>query len=217
MILNDKINVRGEFLIKTYKADGSVEEYAEKNLIMDKARSNMAELVSGWGLGAPMTRFLIGTKGHNPDTNNVLEPIQVGANNFVTTRTNIFSQEQGTFYYTLIWDPLNPVDSNFNTPVSWTETGVLTAYAKGNKYNQTGIEDGAENVACPLRVEVLDRTIKYTFTIPEIAANGDDGQSVVAFTEAALMSGDDIFSMKTFPARVKENTVKFEIVWSIIF
>ena len=217
MILNDNMDVWGEFLIRSYKADGSIEEYAEKNLIMDKARSNMAELVSGWSSGVPMTRFLIGTKGHNPDTNNVLEAIQVGANNFVSTRTNIFSQEEGSFYYTLSWDPTNPVDSDFTTPISWTGGGVLTSYAKGNKYSQTGVEVGAENTACPLQIEVLDRTIKYTFTVPEIAANGDDGQSVIAFTEAALMSGDDIFSMKTFPARVKENTVKFEIVWSIIF
>ena len=39
----------------------------------------------------------------------------------------------------------------------------------------------------------------------------------MSYTEAALYAGDNIFSMKTFPARVKEDTVKLEITWSIVF
>jgi len=51
-------------------------------------------------------------------------------------------------------------------------------------------------------------------TVPVENANET---GVVAYTEAALYSNEEMFSMKTFPARVKENTVKFIITWSIMF
>jgi len=223
MNLDDQLTIKGHFKLIAIDKDGVETVYEDCNLIMDKARSNMAELVSGWNNGIPVTKLIMGTKGHNPDTNNILEPIQVGSYGFTPSRTTLFSVEDSSYFYTLTWDPKNPVGPDLVTnadgtggTVSWSPTGRLDAYAIGNKQLQTGIEQGAENAPCPITIEVLDRTVKYTFTIPEIAANGPTGDGVVAFTEASLVSGDDIFSMKTFSARVKENTVKYIIVWSIL-
>ncbi|MEA3485935.1 MAG: hypothetical protein U9R03_04435 [Candidatus Aerophobetes bacterium] len=223
MDLKDNINLNGHFKLIAIDSKGNETIYEEKNLIMDKARVNMAELISGSGRGLPVTKLILGTQGHNPDTSNILEPIQVGTFGFESSRESLYSVENEEFYYTIKWDPNNPVGPDLETNsdgedgiVTWTETGALSAYGIGNKIDQDGTEQDAENAPCPIEIVVLDRTVRFTITIPEIAANGPTGDGVVGFTEASLMSGDDIFSMKTFSARVKENTVKYVIVWSIL-
>jgi len=224
MKMQDEIKIRGHFLIKSYKRDGSVEEWEDSNLIMDTARDTMAQLIAGYDAGVPNSKFVLGTKGFNPVTGNVLEPIIVGENGFVSSRTNLFSEADGSFYYTLTWDTKAPVGPDLLTTangtggtVGWVAPGTLDAYAKGNKYNQVGTELNAENAPCPINITITGRTVKYTITIPEIAANGDNGASVIAYTEASLMAGGNIFSMKTMPARVKENTVRLVIEWSLLF
>lgn len=224
MVLEDEYKtIKGHFTLIAIDKDGNETVYEDPNLIMDKARSNMAELISGWNTGIPINRLILGTKGHNPDTNNILEPIQVGSFGFTPARTELFSVEDQSFFYSLSWDPKNPVGPDLVTDsdgsggtVAWTTSGRLDAYAVGNKQLQTGIEADAENAPCPITIEVLDRTVRYTITIPELAANGPTGDGVVAFTEASLISGNDIFSMKTFSARVKENSVRYVIIWSIL-
>lgn len=216
MNLQDKINLQGYFKITAYKSDGSIEVIEDKNLIMDKARNNMAELASGCMMGSPITKFIIGTAGHNPDTNNILEPISVGTYGFTPTRTETFSKTQNKFRYNLTWDPFNPVSDDFVTPVTWNNREV-TLYARGNKLDETGVESGAENTPCEVNIKVLGNSVLYTITLPEAAANGVTGDSTIAFTEAALFSGSDIFSLKTFSARVKDPSVKYVIEWRIIF
>ena len=224
MILQDNININGYFEIRAIKADGSEDVYEEKNLIMDTARTNMAELVGGYSAGIPITKFILGTKGHNPDTANILEPITVGTYDFTPARTDLYSQESNDFYYTLEWNPFSPVGPDLTSTsdgeggtIAWNLTGGLKAYAKGNKKDQSGVEIDAENVPCPIEIQILGRSVKYTITIPEIAANGPTSESIIAYTEASLMCGTDIFSMKTFPGKIKEPVVKYIISWSLLF
>lgn len=198
MKLNDKIDFVGHFSMKIFKADGSVEVYEDKNLIMDLARSNMAELVGGYDIGLPINRFVIGTKGHVGT--DILDYIQVGTSGFETTRTQLFSEELSEFNYQI------PFDCTGATAT------VLDDAAEGY------IDGDAGNTqTCKVQRTVSDRTVTYIITIPDNAGNASGESPVVAYTEAALYAGTDIFSMKTFPARVKEDTVKFEITWSIIF
>ena len=208
MILNDQVNFVGVFSIKAFNADGTVDEYTEKNLIMDEARRNMAQLVGGVTSagdtrGMHINQFVLGTKGHNGT--DILNYIKVGDAGFTSARTSLFSED---------------IADAKNYRIGFDTTGgldVTDANATGRMYagGAAGIIDSTKNT---VRRVVSDRTVTYTITVPATNANsGDADNPVVAYTEAALYAGDEIFSMKTFPARVKEDTVKFEITWSIIF
>jgi len=208
MNLKDNIDFVGHFGIKAYKKDGTIEEYEDKNLIMDRARQNMAQLVGGVTVGGDtiqgkeINRFVIGTEGHIGT--NILDYKKVGGSEgFNSTRTNIFSQASNGEFYTI------PFDVKGDTDVTDNPTNCVNSKVSGNE-------------TCRVRRTVSNRTCTYIITIWDASGNSytqneTSGTSVIAYTEAALYAGADIFSMKTFPARVKEDTVKFEITWSIIF
>ena len=216
MILDDTIKIQGHFKITSYKKDGSVDIYEDKNLVMDVARNTMARMIANNG-GVPINKFLIGTQGHSD--NNILNPIAVGTNNFNTLRTKLYSQETNAFFYNIKWDSNNPYNSNLNidNSIVWSDDKI-SLFGIGNKRSEDGSDNvNHENIPCPVTIEVIGNKVTYTISIVEDAANGDSGLDVVAFTEAALMCDDDIFSMKTFSARVKEDTVRHVIEWAIIF
>lgn len=218
MHLNDKIDFYGVFNFKSLDADGNIlDEYHEKNLIMDTARSNMAQLIAGVtsggsaNSGSAINSFVLGTRGHMG--NNILEFQQVGEtdpakpngnNLFDSSRQGLFSETlTGEVYYKINFDPLGPLDKTV------TASGVRYETSQTQSLPETGNS---------IRRVVADRVITYTVVIPvENANSGNPASPAIAYTEAALYAGPEIFSMKTFPARVKENTVKFEITWSIIF
>ena len=218
MLLKDKIDFYGEFTIKQLDKDGNVlNVYEEKNLIMDVARSNMAELIGGVTASAlPINQFVIGNMGHV--STDILDYQQVGETDttkpsgdqdFDSTRTDLFSEAitAGVNYRI-------PFDVSGGTDVT-----VQDANASGTRY----IKNVAETTDMPevsgniVQRVVSDRTVTYTITIPVANANSGNVDPVVAYTEAGLYAGTDLFSMKTFPARVKEDTTQFEITWSIIF
>ena len=216
MNLVDNLDFRGEFSIKSFKKDGSIEEYNDKNLIMDLARVNMAELVGGLiGVdelsgGMHITQFVLGNKGHVGE--NILDYKLVGSDGFLSTRDSLFSE-------VLIDD--TPGAPNFSYSIDFDIKSLNTEYtdsASIGKISQKG-KSGTVSVdtqVCSVKRTIVDRTCTFEVTIPDYAGNPVTGDAV-AYTEAALYAGNSIFSMKTFPARVKEDTVKFIITWSIIF
>ena len=217
MILKDKIDFQGHFSVKIFKKDGSIETYEDKNLIMDEARSNMAELVGGYTIGSPIDKFVLGNKGHNET--DILDYKKVGANNeFLSDRTKLFSEDplystaggKDSFTYQISFD----VTGSNSLEVDEEAAGWAADYSAPT-FPPTNILPIVHT--CEVSRSVVDRTCTYVITIPDIAGNKVGEGEVVAYTEAALYAGSDIFSMKTFPARVKEDTVKFEITWSIIF
>lgn len=204
MQLKDQVDFVGHFAITAYKKDGSIEEYTEKNLIMDRARQNMAQLVGGVNTGGDTVEgkaidaFVLGTKGHVGD--NILDYKKVGSNGFDSTRINTFAEDEAAEFYTLSFDPMG---ASVKTDIP----------ASGVNSKVAGTENG-----CTVTRTVSAQTCTYVITIPDANANASAvDTSVIAYTEAALYAGADIFSMKTFPARVKEDTVKLVITWSIIF
>lgn len=215
MHLKDKIDFYGEFAIKSFDAnDNVIDFYEDKNLIMNLARKNMAELVAGVNtagtyFGSPINRFVLGTSGYIGT--DILNNIQVGETDvtigtFDATRTQLFSEALNLWNYHVSFDP----SGNEN---------VTDAAATGQIYTGTTagtIDSGTYfNTVNRYTSGTGGNIITYVITIP--VELGNNGTTPVAYTEAALYAGDEIFSMKTFPARVKENTVKLEITWSIIF
>lgn len=231
MNLNDGINFVGQFSIKAFKKDGTVEEYNEKNLIMNEARTNMAQLLGGVTgdpagedhKGKPITCFVLGSKGHVG--NDVLNYKRVGTegvvdgngdvSEFDATRTELFSEGSNDYNYVI------PFDATGDNDVTVAVNGTL-------RQGLNEVVGFGDDEQCTVRRVVDGTTVTYTITIPDGCANdGTQNESIIAYTEAALYCGPgtvvegqshgEIFSMKTFPARVKEDTVKFEITWSIIF
>jgi len=206
MNLKDRIDFKGHFKVQIFKNDGSIETYEDKNLIMDTARSNMAELVGGYSEGHHIDKFVLGNKGHNGT--DILDYKKVGANNeFVSNRTKLFAQDP-------LYDDANNKDS-FVYEISFNTASDAATAVDSNAVGK--IEGNTETHTCEVQRVVVDRSCTYTITIPDYAGNKIGEGEVVAYTEAALYADEAIFSMKTFPARVKEDTVKFVITWSIIF
>lgn len=215
MQLKDNIKsskIEGIFKIKSFYADGTFDEYVEQNLIMDEARNNMAQLIGGVTTegdikGEPINKIVLGTLGHHGT--DILDYIAVGDSEgdeiFDSTRTSLISEgTPGAKNYVITFDP---------------EGGTLVTdtSAEGKMYEGSTLifTDTTQNT---VQRQVLNRTVTYTITIPADNANSDDAENpIIAYTEAGLYAEGEIFSMKTFPGRVKENTVKFIITWSIIF
>lgn len=70
-----------------------------------------------------------------------------------------------------------------------------------------------------VEVSSVSNVTKYIIFIPQNKANNSHTQDVdvIAYTEAALYAGGNIFSMRTFPARTKDSNLEFKITWSITF
>lgn len=211
MKLQDDVKIQGIFSIYSIDKNGNViDKYEEKNLIMDRARQNMAQLIGNVttdaSLGQPINKFVIGTLGHVGT--DILNYKRVGENGFTSTRTSLFSEENS---------------SALNYLIEFSVAGGtdVTVQADGKRRKGLTVEATESAVKNTIRRIVggdQGRTVTYEITIPaENGNSGDPANPVVAYTEAALYAGNDIFSMKTFPARVKENTVELKIVWSIIF
>jgi hypothetical protein len=216
MNFKDKVNCVGQFSIKSIDENNKViDEYTEKNLIMDEARVNMAQLIGGVSSSSdPINLFVIGTAGHVGT--DILDYKKVGENFFDSTREGLYSEIDPND----ISGGLSDVtDAGYNYRISFNPDGDadLDLTPTGTMYNgvTVGATDGVVNTINRL---VVDRTVTYTITIPATNGNSNDlGNPLIAYTEAALYASGSIFSMKCFPARVKEDTVKFVIVWSIIF
>lgn len=72
-------------------------------------------------------------------------------------------------------------------------------------------------------VQQKDTSVIFTFIIDQESGNNqhDNDPDFInptsEFNEAAIYVNDRIFCMKTFPTKVKDNSVKFKIVWTITF
>lgn len=111
------------------------------------------------------------------------------AQGFISSRTQLFSEESQTYAYPIV----------FTNP--GTASGSCSIVSEPNS-------------GSTINLEYITNSIQYTIEIPNDAANGT---GVTSFTEAALYAGTNIFSMKCFPAKIKDNTVSLRIVWKIIF
>lgn len=121
-------------------------------------------------------------------TGDFLTP-KTDAQGFISSRTQLFSEE-------LV---------EFNYPIVFTNPGTATGACVVVSEPDTG---------STIALEYITNSVQYTIEMPTTAGNGT---GISVFTEAALYAGADIFSMKCFPAKIKDNTVSLRIVWRLIF
>jgi len=111
------------------------------------------------------------------------------AHGFVSSREMLFSEETGT---------------------QGQDFEVLTFAPSGVSGDVVTCDDGFSTV----KVTVIDTTTIYEINVHNTSANGD---GTIIFTECALYTGDDIFSMRTFKGKIKDDSVSLRITWKILF
>jgi hypothetical protein len=200
--------VEGHFRLEIIDKTGKILEVVdEQNMIMKQSRRTVAHSTAGHtNYDTYINKFVLGTRGHVQG--NILEP-----KDFDYDRNLLFSQEEGAYYYPITFDPGNRNAS----------TGECVVVDEGYEV----ASNPAEFSKVYLRLLDDESTLEYTIEIPLANANGSSG--ITAYTEAALFTIEDedlttspkklgrIFAMRTFPAKIKEDEVKFRIIWKIIF
>jgi len=211
MVLKDKNKdvIEGVFTIERIDKQGNIiDTYTEKNLIMDTARSSMAEMIGGLTPYQPINKLKLGNKGHNGT--DVLDYKKVGENNeFITSRTMMFSEDPN-------YDDANDTES-FVYEITFNVEGVDRTTEDSNAKGKIITSDDSEEETCKVTRSVNTRSVTYIIEIPEDAGNKPGEGEVMPYTEASLWAGDKIFSMKSFACRVKEDTVSLRIKWQILF
>jgi len=200
----------GYFKIECINVDGIIiETFGHKNMIMKESKASVARSTRG----TPPTdnyinKLVLGDKGSSDDNLLVAKP-------FDFTRKELFAQEEenGSKYY-IIFDP-------------------LTASGEGdNQVIKEGYVEGNGGIISPgqksnVRSSIINEsTIQYVI---DIAAPNANGGGIKAWTEAALFTytnqntevspieTGNIFAMRTFPAKVKDDTTVFRITWEVVF
>lgn len=179
---------KGYFAVDSFDSQGNLIEdtYEENNLIMDEARYNIATGISGFSGGNPITKIVFGTQGNI--TGDVTTP-KGASDGFVSSRTSLFSEQNGGFTYTINFVP--------------TASGELA----------TVTEDNA-GAGSTVKITLTGTTITY---VVQMAQNAGNNGSSVNYTEAAFYCNDKIFSAKCFPVRVKDSGVVLQVQWSFAF
>jgi len=211
----------GYFKIECLNGNGDIiDSYEEKNMIMFNSKSSVANSTIG---GFPPIDFIdkivLGDKGHEVGTGNLL----IGRD-FGYERTNLFAEEELGNTYVIVFNPLTRGGDGSINDIRYE------AYHTGNSQKTQVIQNKAKVWAKIINLS----TIEYQIEIDPSNANGPSG--VQAWTEAALFTkrtespeyenstppvgtpkNGKIFSMRTFPAKIKEPTTTFRITWRIIF
>lgn len=237
--------MRGDFRCETIKADTGliVDEHEEHNLIMTSARTVISKLFAGMvGASLPDT-LMLGTDGHQTGT--ILIP-KDSDDGFTKARTTLFSCNTMTVESGDIVDikknsyiEYTSEDDNYTglylytgeSTINYTlsdvlisgeyftmqddlpETFTTTFTCPGTSSSDDGDDASATNGAT-VSVLLSGTAITFNFEIGTDVGNGDGTRM---YTEAGIFAGDDIFCMKTFPAKIKDETVIFRVYWTITF
>ena len=133
-------------------------------------------------------------------------------------------------WYTYIGPDVNDVNSstiNFGDTGLWVDLGTDQPYTYEMTFSLPQTNDDVVTVISETdsgagssgHILQSDTSVTFTFDFVPAAGNsgGGAGAGTSVFTEAALYSDDDIFAMKTFKAKIKDDTVLLRIIWSITF
>lgn len=184
-----KHSLKGHITVECIDRDNNViDKFESNNLIMDASRIAMARMTAGINTSSKINKFILGTKGHVGED---YLSVKTEVDGFVGTRTSLFSEESNDYTYSINFSPTGVEDGQCTIDSETNIGGGSTVY-----------------------LNVDNKTVEYTIQIFENAANNT---GINVFTEAALYAGNNIFSMKCFPGKIKDNTVSLKIVWKIMF
>jgi hypothetical protein len=197
-------SIKGVFSIDTYKGEKLLESFSDNNLVVIGSRSAVASLVSGIKSPQPINRFSLGFKGHQQNIN-IFTPKEVGGEytedgkllKFNEERTELFCEELNESTFDIKFYPISSSDES-------QKLSCLTFF------DNTEIE--TQNTFVEIFTDC--NSVTYKFTIEDGIGHGEDFK---VYTEAGLYAGSVLFSLKTFTAKVKDESTKFVITWKIYF
>jgi hypothetical protein len=163
-----------------------VDSFEKRNLIMDIGRENLVSLVGGINTSYKIGRFAFGTEGHKAGDYSTPKDDTDG---FVSTRTQLFSEELGSYTYYVDFIPS----------------------MSGSFANVAESDVGAGSTVI---VTQTNNVLQYDVEIASLAGNNG---STVNYTEAGFYAGSKLFSMRTFPMKAKNSGVKIKIIWQFVF
>lgn len=204
MVDNSKKPTEGFFKIEQFdKNNVLIDSWEDQNMIMRDSKRTVAYLTAGrypdTVADMYIDTFVLGNKGSvNGD---LLTP-----KTFSFERTNLFAEQEGGVVYPVTWNP-----------PSADSAGLVDVLSEGSP----SLPSVTNDTVVHMNIED-ESTIVYVIDISNANANGtNDG--AIAWTEAGLYSAEafgnygKLFAMRTFPAKIKENTTNFRITWKIVF
>lgn len=203
-MIDKSYDIKGEFHIDVYNGDNIVDTFTNKNLVVTGSRSAVSALVSGIKGGQPINRLSLGTRGHI-STLDKFHPKEVGGEysedgillKFDESRSKLFCEEYNELTFDIKFYPVGGNDES-------QKVSGLAFYG--------GTEVETQNTFVEIFCDC--NSVTYIFTIEEGIGHGG---TFVPYTEAGLYAGNVLFSMKTFAAKVKDESTKFVITWKIYF
>ena len=197
--------LKGEFSIDIIKDGEVIDQFIDRNLVVDGSRAVLASLLSGINRPVPLNKLSLGTMGHNEAFDKFTPKIvggsyQVGPNNvtFDATRPKLFCHDYEIDSLDLSFNTLGNEEIQQVVPVN-VSLGAVDIDTSGSFVEVT--------CSC--------NAIIYKFELEQGVGHGLGANSVTAYTEAGLFADNILFAIKTFPAKVKDNATKFIITWKI--
>lgn len=239
--MNDIYKFRGHFKIESLdKDDNIIDVYEDHNFIMLPARRTISEMFTNTN-NQGLKYLILGTNGTIDDI-----PI-TESNGFNKSRTSLYSEyryfTKGNTYY-IYKNEIIKVDANYYknlqedgdryiTNANLSDTTKYESVEKPYTYKlevKTNVFDGSTNIAkntdnsCIINYvtdsgnNLENTSVTYTFEIGVSNANEQNTErGVSTFNEAGMYINNRLFCMKCFNDKVKDNSTKLRIVWTIIF
>lgn len=178
--------ITGHIIIECFDKSGSIIDRFEKNNLIMDNARTAMTKLTANITGAEPINKFV-IGTEGHITGNYLTP-KTDLEGFISSRTELFSEESTTYNY----------------PIVFTNPGTVSG-------NCTIVSE--PNSGSTVSLLTTSNSIQYTVEINDTAANNT---GIVVFTEAALYAGGNIFSMKCFPGKIKDNTVSLRIIWKIL-
>ena len=213
-------DVNGYFTLQAIDKDGNVLDTIEgPNMIMETSKATMAQAIGGSNATQASNNIIgsltLGTTGNAPG--DIFTPKL-----FDYERTALFSQNGDDGTSASGTGDFWMVDFNITSGSLVVENCGYFVWQGTNivPVDDTIIED------CTITMNVTGSDAVFSFDIPIGTANKSANEAV-AYTEASLCTcrnkdfsggaSGDIFAMRTFPGKIKDDTTKFLITWKITF
>lgn len=239
--------MRGDFRCELVKAATGeiVDEHEKHNLIMTSARTVISKLFAGMSGASLPDSLMIGTAGNQTGT--ILIPkdeddgftkarttlfscvtMEVTSGDIVDIKMNSYIEYTGSddsytglYLYTgnstinFTFSDVEVSGDDFELTDELPDTFTTTFTVPGTSTDEDNGDDASATNGATMTVLYSGTAVTFKFELGTEYGNGDDGTR--SYTEAGIFAGDDIFCMKTFPAKIKDETVIFRIYWTITF
>jgi hypothetical protein len=179
--------ITGSFVLEQYDISGVLISKDEDHNMIMDTGRYSISSSMGGFTDVNIDKVVFGTLGYN---GNINTPVLDGEYGFVPARVNLFSEESiGHYHY----------DISFTPTTNGASANIIEPNVGGGS---------------TIQITSANNILTYDILLGLNAANNG---SSVNYTEAALYCGSNIFAMKTFAAKLKDNSNTIRITWVFTF